>query len=272
MKLNQVGRTIAIGDVHGCIDELLELLEKLQLQAEDRLVFVGDLVDRGPDPVRVVRHVRDLTVTRPGTVVLKGNHEDKLCKWRLREAQRLATGRENKMRPPNDVRRAQWEALSDEEVEWLRALPTYAVLDDNWLAVHAGLVPGVPVEEQDPDKIMRIRTLDPATLKVGQRTDEQEPLEDPPGTVFWTTLWKGPYSVVYGHAVNKGPLRQPECFEYPLVSHGFSESKEMIATIGIDTGCCFGGRLTAADLGRNGSVQITQVQSRGQYAVLGETR
>lgn len=267
-----MSRTIAIGDVHGCLDELVELLEKLRLGPDDRLVFVGDLVDRGPDPVRVVRLVRKISEIRPGTVVLQGNHEQKCTKWRLRESQRLATGRENKMRQPDDVRRAQWEALSEDEVNWLRSLPVYAVLDDNWVAVHAGLIPGVPLEEQDPDKVTRIRTLDPVTLKVGQRTDEQEPLEDPPGTVFWTMLWNGPFSVVYGHAVIKGPLRKPECFEYPLVSHGWSEAKEMITTVGIDTGCCFGGRLTAAELGRNGSVQITQVQSRGQYAVLGETR
>jgi diadenosine tetraphosphatase ApaH/serine/threonine PP2A family protein phosphatase len=268
-----VGRTIAIGDVHGCIEELIELLDKLQLDSSDRLVFVGDLVDRGPDPVRVVRFVRRLLAARPNTVVLKGNHEDKLCKWRLREAQRLATGRENKMRKPDDVRRAQWEALSEEEVEWLRSLPVYAVLDDNWVAVHAGLVPGVPLEEQEADKVMRVRTLDPVTMKVGQRTDEQEPLEDPPGTVFWASLWKGPYSVVYGHAVNKGPSHgKPVCLELPLVNRGWSDLNEMIACLGIDTGCCFGGRLTAATLGRNGSAQITQVQSRGQYAVLGQTR
>lgn len=267
-----MGRTIAIGDVHGCLEELQELLGKLQLDSSDRLVFVGDLVDRGPDPVRVVRFVMRLLQAHPNTVVLKGNHEDKLCKWRLREAQRKESGRENKMRQPDDARRAQWEALTEGEVDWLRNLPVYAVLDDNWVAVHAGLVPGVPLEEQDPDKVMRIRTLDPVTLKVGQRTDEQESLEDPPGTVFWASLWKGPYSVVYGHAVNKGHLQKPQCLEYPLVHRGWSESKEMIACLGIDTGCCFGGRLTAASLSRNGSVHITQVQSRGQYAVLGETR
>lgn len=268
-----MGRTIAIGDVHGCLEELQELLYAVNYQREDRIVFVGDLVDRGPFPVDVVRFVRQVALDRPGkVVVLKGNHEDKLCKWRLREAQRRESGRENKMRQPDDVRRAQWEEFTEGEVEWLRSLPTHAVLDDNWVAVHAGLVPGVPLEEQDPDKVMRIRTLDPVTMKVGQRTDEQEPLEDPPGTVFWTSLWNGPFSVVYGHAVNKGSLRKPECFEHPLVNRGWSEANEMIACLGIDTGCCFGGRLTAAELGRNGSVQITQVQSRGQYAVLGETR
>lgn len=260
------GRTIVCGDVHGCLEELQELIYAVSLRAEDRLVFVGDLVDRGPFSADTVRFVRQVAMERPegNTVVLKGNHEEKLVRWRHREAQRVETGRENKMRPPSDVRRAEWESLSDNEVQWLRDLPVTVPLPDNWLGVHAGLIPGVPLEEQDPDKIIRLRTVYPDTMKAAQLTDEQSPLEDPPGTVFWTTLWRGPWSVVYGHAVHS--------LEHPRVDRMWSESNEMIACIGIDTGCCFGGRLTAAVLGRNGSVEFTQVQAKRQYAVFGEPR
>jgi len=252
--------------VHGCLDELRELLDLLRLSPQDHLVFVGDLVDRGPKPVETVRFIRDLVSDRlPGkTTVLCGNHEQKCAKWRLREAQRRETGRENKMRAPSPERQAQWEGLTDDEVDWLRNLPLTVPLTDNWLGVHAGLIPGIPLENQDSDKITRLRTLYPDTMKSGQLTDEQSPLEDPPGTVFWTTLWKGPWSVVYGHAVHS--------LEMPRIDRGHNADGDMIACAGIDTGCCFGGRLTAATLHRNGGVEFTQVQAKRQYAEFGKTR
>lgn len=249
--------------MHGCLVELQELIHVLNVYEDDHLVFVGDLVDRGPFPVDTVKFVRQVALERRVTVLL-GNHESKMLKWRLREAQRLETGRENKMRPPSPKRQAEWESFAEDDVAWLRGLPATAELPENWVAVHAGLFPGLPLMEQDVEKIIRLRTLYPDTLKAGQLTDEAGPLVDPPGTVKWSSLWKGPWSVVYGHAVHS--------LEHPQVDRMWSESNEMIACIGIDTGCCFGGRLTAAVLGRNGSVEFTQVQAKRQYAVLGETR
>ena len=71
------GRTIVIGDVHGCADELEALLEKLALKRGDRLFLVGDLVVRGPSPNRVLQLVREV-----GGVAVCGNHEWRLLKWR----------------------------------------------------------------------------------------------------------------------------------------------------------------------------------------------
>jgi hypothetical protein len=77
---------------------------------------------------------------------------------------------------------------------------------------------------------------------------------------------------VYGHAVNKGTeFGVPVCLEQPRVDRMWTPQGDMIACIGIDTGCVFGGRLTAAVLDRNGSVQFTQVQARRQYAELGKS-
>lgn len=269
-----MARTIAVGDVHGCLEELRELLLAVDLRHDDHIVFVGDLVDRGPFSVDTVRFVRQLISDRPGRViVLKGNHEDKLCLWRQREAQRAATGRENKMYPPDPVRKAEWEAFTEDDVQWMRDLPVMTFLPDGWVAVHAGFVPGVPFDDQDPDKVVRLRTLHPETLEILPREEGQGPLDDPPGTVFWSSLWKGPRSVVYGHSVNKGPgYGLPVCLELPRIDRAWSESKDMIACAGIDTGCCFGGRLTAAILGPNGLVEFTQVRARQQYAELGKTR
>ena len=66
-------RTFVIGDIHGCFDELMELLEKVGLQEEDRLVSLGDIVDRGNKSKEVYAYLRH----RKHTKVLVGNHERK---------------------------------------------------------------------------------------------------------------------------------------------------------------------------------------------------
>lgn len=252
-------RVVLVGDVHGCLLEAQELITEITPRVGlDRVIFLGDLVDRGPFPVETVRWIRS-----SGYECLLGNHESKLVRWRRREAQRRETGRENKMRAPSPERQAQWEAFTEEEVDWLRRLPVMLDLADNWMAVHGGLTPGVPLENQNPDKVIRLRALYPDTMKAASLTDEQS-LDDPPGSVFWTTLWKGPWSIVYGHAVHG--------LEHPRIDRMQTANGTPIACIGIDTGVCFGGRLTAAILGKDGDAEFVQVQSKRQYAVLGETR
>jgi serine/threonine protein phosphatase 1 len=73
-----VGRTFAIGDIHGCCDQLRDLLARLpELDSTDTLLFIGDYVDRGPDSRRVVEEVMALPSRIPAKVVtLRGNHED----------------------------------------------------------------------------------------------------------------------------------------------------------------------------------------------------
>ena len=69
-------RTVIVGDVHGCRRELEQLLERIRFSNGDRLVFVGDLVARGPDSLGVLDIVR-----RTGALVVRGNHEQKLLDW-----------------------------------------------------------------------------------------------------------------------------------------------------------------------------------------------
>ena len=71
------GRLIAVGDIHGCHAEFEELLERLALREHDRLVLLGDLVNRGPDSRRVIQLAR-----RHATVALLGNHELRLLNFR----------------------------------------------------------------------------------------------------------------------------------------------------------------------------------------------
>ena len=70
-------RTIFIGDIHGCVEEFDEMLAKLSYNPqEDRVILLGDLVDRGPDSAGLVKKAREMKLE-----CLMGNHEHKFVKW-----------------------------------------------------------------------------------------------------------------------------------------------------------------------------------------------
>jgi predicted MPP superfamily phosphohydrolase len=73
-------RQIIIGDVHGCIDELNELMQLLAPSADDQLIFIGDLIDRGPDSSGVVRQVVQWSKQMDVKLIL-GNHEEKFLRY-----------------------------------------------------------------------------------------------------------------------------------------------------------------------------------------------
>ncbi len=248
----RAARTIVVGDVHGCLEELDELLATLQVRAGvDRLIFAGDLVDRGPDPVGVVRRVREL-----GAPCVRGNHEEKHLRWARHEAKRRADAtHKNPMRMSED-RQAQHAALGEASLAWLAALPLTIPLDDAepgvpWVVVHAGFEPGRPVAKQHERIVVRVRFLDEAGRMLGIRGAGDEP----PNAIRWATRWTGPESVIYGHAVlgMEAPRRD--------------EPKPGVTCMGIDTGCCFGGRLTAFVLPGREIVQVAAQRAYAKFAI-----
>ncbi|WP_067474792.1 metallophosphoesterase family protein [Actinomadura hibisca] len=122
-------RTVIVGDIHGCFDELLELLEKVEIRPDDLLISVGDLVDRGPAPGEVVSFFRE----RPNSVALMGNHERKHVRGVFSYAQ--------------EITRLQLGDRYAETVEWMRTLPYYFE-NEHVRVVHAAMVPGIPLPEQ----------------------------------------------------------------------------------------------------------------------------
>jgi hypothetical protein len=176
-------RTIIIGDVHGCIAELHELLALVQFHAgEDTLVFLGDYLDRGPDSVGALRLVRDLTERNKNAVALIGNHDEK----HLRYAKRPCP------LPPGatPMRFAQEQIainrqLSPDDIEFLASLPFY-FKGGGFLAVHAGISPikhnsleDLMRNRERRDLLLRIRKVDSQgnALKLG----EPPPPPPPPG-------------------------------------------------------------------------------------------
>jgi len=164
-----VRRTIIIGDIHGCFDELLELLDKIDLRPEDLLVSVGDLVDRGPAPGEVVRLFRE----RPNSVVVMGNHERKHVRGIFSYAQ--------------EITRLQLGDHYAETVEWMRTLPYYFE-NDHVRVVHAALLPEIPLADQKEE------------ILCGSTSGERELT-----ALFPDSHWRDHYTdakpVVFGHHV-----------------------------------------------------------------------
>jgi bis(5'-nucleosyl)-tetraphosphatase (symmetrical) len=220
-------RTIVIGDVHGCLQELDELLVKVAYDAtQDRLVFAGDLVDRGPDSIGVIRRVRELKAE-----CVMGNHDEKHVRYYRHQLKKVADPKYKvPMRHFGTDKLVTQAALTSEDFAFLEGLPPWIKLDDEWVVVHAGFEPNKTLEEQYPDRCTHIRFLNPDTLRAVSLDENYEP---PPGSIYWTELYQGPYNVIYGHNVHW--LDSPE----------IRVSPSGVKTVGIDTGCCFGGMLTA---------------------------
>jgi serine/threonine protein phosphatase 1 len=125
-----------VGDLHGCLDELTALCEKANLGPEDRLISVGDLVDRGPRSLEVVRFFAEKPLRRQAVL---GNHE----------AKHLRGGFANGQDPSGRITRRQLAATEYQElVTFARSLPLWIDLEEATI-VHAGLEPGLPLEAQD---------------------------------------------------------------------------------------------------------------------------
>src|SRR5260370_307701 len=128
-------RTIVIGDIHGCYDELIALLHKVDLRADDRLVAVGDLTVKGPKS----REVLDLFSKDVRFSSVIGNHDLALVKhWR---------GEGSTLKPSQEAAWKQLEQSGEYYFQYLNALPFKADLGLH-IVVHAGLRPGVPLVEQ----------------------------------------------------------------------------------------------------------------------------
>lgn len=213
-------RTIVVGDLHGCFDEAVELLDRLAVGPADRVIFAGDLVDRGPKP----RECVELAMRHEAVL---GNHEEKHLQQRRRADDRLSPDHLGTRR-----------ALGPEHYAYLASLPLFVRLPEHGAAVvHAGALPGIPLERQDAYHLLHAQCVRPPSTK------SYWPSKAPADHRFWTNYWRGPERLIFGHSV----------FDVPLVSR---------FAVGIDTGCVYGRALTAVVLP---SWEIVSVPARRTY-------
>ena len=210
------GRTIVIGDVHGCYDELLELLEHVGVGADDRVVCVGDLVVKGWKN----REVLDLMMTDKRFSSVLGNHDRVLLRHWRGESVRLKNAHKKAL--------AELEADQARYAAYLESLPL--MIDLGSLAVvHAGVRPGVALDEQSVEDLTELRTLGE-----DRRSREGTP---------WYEVYEGEKTVVFGH--------------WPA-----GELRRGPRALGIDTGCVYGYQLTAYIIETEEEVRV---QARQAY-------
>ncbi|SDN20445.1 bis(5'-nucleosyl)-tetraphosphatase PrpE [Alkalicoccus daliensis] len=215
-----------IGDIHGCRKEMKELLQKLGYKEKDgkiihsanrKPVFLGDLTDRGPDSLGVVQDVA-AWVGQGDALYCPGNHCDKLYRYFLGRNVQITHGLETTI--------AEWKAAPGREQKKIQhtfkqlyeQAPLYLVLaGGNLVAAHAG------IRHRDigrTDKRIKSFVL---YGDVTGATDEK----GLPERLDWPSLYpQGKEKIVYGHT----PVAEPR-----IIGN----------TINIDTGCIFGGKLTA---------------------------
>lgn len=221
-------RTIVVGDVHGCLEELQELLRVCHYHSlKDRLVFLGDLIDRGPFPLGVIEFVSALNVP-----CVMGNHEEKAIRWKNHELRRrYDPSYKNPMRVSLE-RAREWASFPPDSWAFLELLPFKVRLGGGWAAVHAGVRGGLSLNEQFPYEMLRLRYLRKSDRGMAHLSEKiTAETHD-----HWTELWAGPESIVYGHQVYQ---------DGPHIMKRRVAGDKWVWTVGIDTGCCYGGHLTA---------------------------
>ena len=221
-------RTIVIGDIHGCHDELMELIAKLTKKKKytpdkDRLIFIGDYIDRGDNPRMVVKYVRDLQDRYGENVIpLMGNHEDMLVKYVANVDQNWLY---NGYKPTLISYEGHKEDLL-KDIRWMGGLPLYYE-DEHFIYVHAGIDKDLPMDQQDDETLLWTRRdfyLDPR-----------------------------PYNkkIIFGHT--------------PTILLGEDHTPLWLNDgndIAIDTGCVYNGRLTALIIENGRITEFCQVKRK----------
>jgi aryl carrier-like protein len=282
-------RTIIIGDVHGMLVELKDLLAVAGLSSASRVVFVGDLVDKGPDSCGVVAFARSLREQGVEVVLVQGNHEEKHARFR----KAFAAAGEKGVRKFKGVEELQaiTEGLSPEDVAFLdSAVPLFVVPEHDAVVVHGGVLPvWDALDASNKGLVSRLLRVRHVTGKTTAKVTVEYVLSDvaaeatdlaiehlpgfadsaievrrkvqPKGSFislgqetdedpFWADVYEGRFGHVYfGHS--------------PFIG---SEPARFPHAAGLDTGAVFGGSLTAAVLEEGQEPRFVSVPASGKFA------
>jgi len=151
----QTGRLLAVGDIHGCLDPLVALMGRVKPTGADRVVFLGDYVDRGPDSAGVLDFLLHFADRFPQSIFLRGNHEQMFLDYLARQESLLflVNGGQQTLNSYRDCGR--WPVPPDHRA-FLSSLPC-SYESDQHIFVHAGLRPGVPLASQKASDMLWIR-------------------------------------------------------------------------------------------------------------------
>jgi protein phosphatase len=242
-------KIVVIGDVHGCYTKLMRLLKQVNWP-NTAYVFLGDLIDRGEEPGRVVEEI----MNKEHTFCVLGNHEEKHFRYALKQRD-VAT--KNDMKTNDDFIKTHDE-LTEKHLHFINKMPTYIIWQD-FIFTHAGIIAGWSIKQPMKGFIRNRyvkRSVSPSNeVLYSPSATWQDPegnWKHDPEAIHWSDIWYGDiksshsesdkihWKVVYGHE----PLDQ---------------IKIQNDTFGIDTGAAYGNKLTAMVIDRNKEIQFVQV-------------
>ncbi|KAG0734438.1 hypothetical protein G6F29_012967 [Rhizopus arrhizus] len=251
-SLQQKERIFVVGDVHGCIDEFNSLIDTIKYNTTtDQIILAGDITSKGPDSLGVIRRAKEL-----GALCVRGNHDDKLIRFKTFENEKG----QNSMYPLNAVMpegnvpdplkfKNYHEPLAlnmtQEDYDYLVSCPAILHIPflNNTIVVHAGLDPSIPsLKDQVPYLVMNMRDID------SQKVPTRESGVGTQWAVEWNSyqqsLTLNNTMIYYGHDAGRGLNIQ----QY---------------TFGLDTGCVYGGKLTAMNIKTH---ELAQVNCATHYS------
>ena len=288
-------RLVFVGDIHGCAHELKKLLKQINFDAQtDHLIAVGDTISKGPENVEVLDELMRL-----GASSVRGNHEDRILALAPSFLQSsMSTPAEETSSKGAAKDAALLRKLSKHHLEYLHSMPLMlqvpalpkakkpshkkkSPIAEDILVVHAGLVPAVTLEHQDPFYVMNMRSIQTKThlplIEAAAKKTKSKPWKQIwgwyndrlfrkkslKGFEVWDDLawnedynswlgilglaskkkWPDPQVVVYGHHAKAG-----------LQTARWSK--------GLDTGCVRGGKLTAMVLDAKGKQKFVSVRCK----------
>lgn len=253
-------RIAVFGDVHGCIDEFSEMLDILEFEGFDKIVSLGDLVDRGPDSPGCVFLWKEISEKYPGIMIL-GNHDDKCLRFASHTKRFLSEGKKirmntDKVKPwqkkvTDDGHEISWLPESEEGREILSILRDSVLFHEigDYSFVHGGLPPrlkSIPSKRKYQKEFMYCRYIS----KEKNTPVSFDDIDRIPH-YFWADKYDGRFGTIcFGHQ----PHEKDEVF-----------SREH--SIALDTGCVFGGHLSAVIIDtESNSTDLFQVAAKKQYA------
>jgi bis(5'-nucleosyl)-tetraphosphatase (symmetrical) len=259
---------LVIGDVHGCYDEMMLLYNKAIQENGNRLfhyvILVGDICNKGPQSMKVIRHVQE---NHLDWICIRGNHENSVLSA-YNELQKTSSdiGARTKYRwllgksddSYNNNDDTKQLLFTEEDFKWMSNLPYTIRIPANHIGlrrsdntrnndesnnsnsdcdtviVHAAVIPGRTIEENDVSTMVVLRELPISdNLPVGDTSSKKN--------VPWASLWNGPEQIIFGHDAKRG-LQQ---YTYAT---------------GLDTGCVYGNQLTGIILPQRKIVQVHAIR------------
>lgn len=250
------GRKFVIGDVHGTLSEVQELIGQFNLTQNDTVCFAGDIVDKGRFSAECIRFAFDLQQIC-NVVFVAGNHEDKHYRWVVAEKRRKLTGEGNKLQHTEGFQEIH-NKLTPELWSFIEHSRLY-YKTEGFVVLHGG-IPSVMAELPDDvslkelygigsrkrdfaKHILRTRYVNPKGFPVSLGSEEPE-------DSYWADSYDGRFgTVLFGHQ----PFMEDKVKRF---SHA----------VGLDLGCVFGGYLAAVEIHDGQIVAEYYVKAKEQYA------